>query len=339
MMTVIEDITTKPFCVYAHYTDDVLVYIGSGRLSRALDMRDRKPDHLSHLSSGRTKVLIMSRFSKISEARKAEQIAIERCLPKFNYMHTRQQHHVDKSAKRDMRPILCEQTNERFYSAAHISGVTGCSVYDVHRHLHGKLPSISGNTYKRVDWAELGADPSERWLYDNEIANTSRGDTLSYAKSRAVLDVILDSIAASDEAPANREIAHACNITPESVMITLKKLIDSGYIEVEKTGPRTRVFYPTNMSYKRSTSFKQERLSGFSASTRKIFEVLKHATENNLPCPTTSELALASGLTEASAGQTVGRLKRAGYLTVNMIGQNRRCITIEGKTTMPTRQH
>lgn len=333
MITIVEDVATLPFCVYAHYVDDELVYIGSGELGRAVNINTRKPDHKRHLTEGKSKVLILERFSDLTEARDREKVMIESCRPVFNYMHARKQTLTERANKRDIRPVRCLRTGECFYSTAHLSSVRHHRINHIHEHLRGLAATVEGYTYERVDWHESGLRREDRWLHDQ---NVTYGDVLSYATSRAVLDVILDSIVAGDKAPTNAEISALSNCTPANVDGIIKRLVKAGYITIEKVSANERVFGATDKMYipvkTRAHTERRKRISNAS----RVYSILKRCASDAKPCPSNADLAEALDISIGSVQKSLRSLKDKGLISVTMVGDSGRYITVDGHRTSET---
>lgn len=73
-----------PYCVYGHFADGRLVYIGSGDLCRAFNITKRKKHHIDALRGRAVKVVIFNRFAERQDALNVENIMIRSTLPIAN---------------------------------------------------------------------------------------------------------------------------------------------------------------------------------------------------------------------------------------------------------------
>ena len=83
-MLQMDQMTQLPYCVYAHFVDDHLIYIGSGETCRAFTIGNRKPHHLEMMSHGNVKVALLGRYSSRDEALRVERIMLRGFKPPAN---------------------------------------------------------------------------------------------------------------------------------------------------------------------------------------------------------------------------------------------------------------
>lgn len=83
-MNQIDQMTQLPYCVYAHFVDDQMIYIGAGELRRAFDLQCRQDHHVEAMSHGNVKVAILQRFSNRDEALRVERTMIDGFRPMAN---------------------------------------------------------------------------------------------------------------------------------------------------------------------------------------------------------------------------------------------------------------
>lgn len=84
-MLIIRDVYTLPYCVYAHYVDGQVIYIGSGETCRAFNLRSRTKHHAQLLQSGQAvEIAILARHHDRNEALENEKQMIRVFKPVAN---------------------------------------------------------------------------------------------------------------------------------------------------------------------------------------------------------------------------------------------------------------
>ena len=193
-MDQLENLMSKPFCVYAHVDGDTIFYVGCGYVQRAFEFkRDRKQEHKNRMNSCDFTVKIFARFSCRQETLDFERSMISVLQPECNMQLSRMEEKLirrDQSAEirkeryrqkriahreanprirkpkkerpkgeyKNIYPIQCVETGTYYYGATHAGREMQISQARVSATLLGKCSSADGYHFVRATWEESCLD-------------------------------------------------------------------------------------------------------------------------------------------------------------------------------------
>lgn len=147
----IDNALAPGYCVYAHEVDGIIVYIGSGTISRAFAVlpRDRTNEWRAATAGKSVRVGVLSWHADKSEAMRAEYAATKEWQPVAN-LSGRQPRHSPGFNPQWGRQVRCLETGQIFPSctaAGKAIGVTQGAVTNVAR---GRYPAVKGFRFEYV---------------------------------------------------------------------------------------------------------------------------------------------------------------------------------------------
>ena len=176
------DVHPRSYCVYAHLVEGAPVYIGSGRYCRAFEDIGRGYKW-GQLTKNGYKVVILRQFYDRSEAYEYEEELIKQYNPEANLLHRAGYHprptrgrsgmpHSEESirkmsemaklswqknrangiiSRKKFKPIQCLETGQIYDGIGDASRKTGVSPAGISICMNGKVPSIKGLTFVKLE--------------------------------------------------------------------------------------------------------------------------------------------------------------------------------------------
>lgn len=153
----------RRYCVYEHYCDGLLFYIGSGQIARAFEfeMTRRCPTWQMFAKDRKVSVIITNRMVDRSEARRVEYRAIRAYRPcgndtleegqSFNWRTVvHGSVHVATMLDR-VTVVRCDPLGMEFPNVAAASSYLGVSRSAIYNSISGRHPEVRGFTFSRVE--------------------------------------------------------------------------------------------------------------------------------------------------------------------------------------------
>lgn len=131
----------KPYCVYFHWLDDAIIYVGSGTLSRAFSTT-RNSLWEEKTRYRKVQVEIVSLHEDRDLAFGAERRYIELFQPECNIML--------RPRVRKNGMVRCNETGEVYSSATHAAHCVGVTRGAMANVLNGRYASVKGLTFSRI---------------------------------------------------------------------------------------------------------------------------------------------------------------------------------------------
>lgn len=333
------DFVRVPYCVYAHYVDDVLVYIGSGTLGRALAFDSRGDNHRKALETGAARVDIWFRTDDRDEAYAREASLIALFKPMYNIASVRGGAPLQGGATlRDRRPVRCIETGVFYYTAVQAATEMGLDKQRVVVNTLRGRPAVDGYNFERVDWAETDLDPDMR-LSTNP--NSKRMGSLS-PRAEIILDAILYNVENGHANPTHTQLAGLAHTTESNVSAIVNHLVKRDFI---RRGEDGRYEHGANGQLVKSNTVEDEKKhrrinapNGRYKLGKRALDVLTMAAKNGEPCPTNADIAAITGIRPQTVAKSICALKRGGFIRVEKC-RTGRIIHIGDHSTLPTANH
>lgn len=312
-----------PYCVYAHFCDDRLIYIGSGTTDRAFHMgQSRKRIHVE-MMSGKTKVLILGRFECRDEAFRLEREMLRMFLPPANIQHVSRTEKMTKARTRDMRPIKCIETGVYFYGSAHAAREMCLSQTAIQNVIQKNRITAGGYRFEKVDWGESGLSPELRMMSKGSVKSAGIG-----LVGEVILELISEAILNNEPAPTYEGLAFHADCTGAAVSNAIKTLLSKGYIN--RVGDTYEIGAPYHGVVKRT-----KKLASMAHQAKSVLSIFKAAAVNNEPCPSNADIAEITGSRPAAVGKIASRMNRKGLIKIEMCPTGR-IVHVDGYSTKPT---
>lgn len=154
----------RRYCVYQHYCDGVLFYVGSGQISRAFEFEaTRRCPAWQAVSKGRkVTVVITNRVVDRSDARRAEYKQIRTYRPfgnetleegqAFDWREVEHSPGLRIATLIDRVTVIrCDPLGMEFPTVAAASAYLGISRSAIYNSVSGRHPEVRGFTFHRVE--------------------------------------------------------------------------------------------------------------------------------------------------------------------------------------------
>lgn len=196
-MLTISNAMGQPYCVYAHYVDGALIYIGSGETRRAFDLRSRSKHHLQLLHSGNVEIAILGRHETRPAALKAEADMIRLFKPIANIRLGERQKRIRR--KGPLKVASARPTSEHVVhigkkSAAVLEILKSAASTNTPCPTNAEIAEKIGTTSYRV--GDLVSSLAKRGMIQvNMVGPSSRVITVDGAQTQPTTDVNIKGIA------------------------------------------------------------------------------------------------------------------------------------------------
>lgn len=153
----------RRYCVYEHYADGLLFYVGSGQIARAFEFEPTRRCPAWHqFAAGRAvTVVVVLRSNDRNAMRRAEYERINRCRPIGNEaleidqpLEWRTVRHGALSVATiidRMTVVLCEPGGYRFPSVQAASKAMGISPSAIYNSISGRHSEVRGRRFSRIE--------------------------------------------------------------------------------------------------------------------------------------------------------------------------------------------
>ncbi len=145
----IENAFRSPFCVYGHFCDGEVIYVGSGAVSRPFSTQ-RSHRWVAVVAGRPVDVVIFDWFESRHDALKAEFALIEMLDPLANIIRGNNPIALVCYGQLDMN-LLCVETNQVFSSIPDIVYALGIGRQSLYYYLKGVLPTARGFTFVQTE--------------------------------------------------------------------------------------------------------------------------------------------------------------------------------------------
>lgn len=150
-MIQIAEVFQMPYCVYGHFVDDKLIYIGSGELCRAFNVRSRMKHHVELMQSGKTEIVIFDRFNSREAASKVESDMLRACKPVANVkIGERQPRNRSKGLRKTKAPKIIKSKSIGKKSEAVLELLTRAAIENVPCPTNAEIAAKIGSMSYRV---------------------------------------------------------------------------------------------------------------------------------------------------------------------------------------------
>lgn len=324
------DFHATPYCVYAHYSQGELIYIGSGDLSRAYTLNGRSQLHLSLLMRGDTDCVILYRSECRESAYQVEKQMIKACLPPANVTFTRPKPSPVRTKWAPERlPMRCVETGQDFFSAAHAAEVLGVRPGPIHANITRHVADVDGLHFKFVGWDETTLNPDDKMKRSNRNGLPTR--------SKIVLDAIVQSIRCNSGVVTNSQLAAVGECTKANIALIVRSLIDNGYVAVSHDEKGHRYFRVGDTDVPKHSNHVKRQVK-LRHQSRTVLDILTVAAQAGSPCPSNADIAAVTESGASQVSKIVGRLAKRGLIRVELCPTGR-IITVDGMSTAPTANH
>lgn len=280
----VSDFYNVPFCVYAHFVDDQLIYIGSGELGRAFNINCRKRHHQQMLERGRTKVVILSRHADRQEAFATETTMLKTFLPPANiihakppvarreYMRNEKRTGLSTSAEIVLEMIIeAAKNNEPAPTNNALKQAVGCSESNIAR----IIKMLSKHRYIEIQ----NPTPNSRvFIVDHDRYVPTERQTVKKTRklrkeSRMILGMLTHAAENNLPCPSNADIAAITGSRPTSITATISSMAKRGIVSVELC-PTGRIIHVGEHSTKPTANMNVKGVPTVKRETRAVDRII-----------------------------------------------------------------